>query len=152
MVLAVMVIFLCFRVYQIIQPDEPDSGATFSPPRGELSDSVDTPGRPPQIPVSDPPQSWRGLWTRPPFIYVRPGDSGGSSEAGDDQVDLELLNLQPASDGSYRVRIRSASRRGWYSEGDAFEAYEILSIDPDTNCVEIYAEELGKRVEICLSE
>ncbi len=53
------------------------------------------------------------------------------------------------SDGTWRVRIRSASRRGWYSEGDAFESYQLLSIDPETGCIVVFSEKIGRREEIC---
>lgn len=150
MVLAIMVIFLCFRVYQIIQPPPPDESRTFQPPRSALADDEDTPGTPPRTPESPPPEDWRGLWTRPPFLYVRPGETRGGPDTGGDDIDLQLLNIQEVADGSYKVQIRSASRSGWYSEGDAFEAYELLSIDPDTECCIVFSEEYGRRVPICI--
>ncbi len=57
--------------------------------------------------------------------------------------------FQETSQGIWRVSIRSASRRGWYSEGDAFESYELLSIDPELECIVVFAEELERREEIC---
>ena len=80
---------------------------------------------------------------------MRPGVSGpGNGNAGQ-TLNLKVLSFQEVSNGIWRVRIRSASRRGWYSEGDAFETYEILSIDGETKCIVVYAEELEGRREIC---
>jgi len=66
------------------------------------------------------------------------------------QVDtLELLNMQEVSSGSWKVRIRSGNSRKWYSEGDRFETYQLLTVDPDTECVVIYDETVRQVVEIC---
>ena len=149
MVLAVMVIFLCFRVYQVVQPQPQPPGSNFQPPRGELPPDVETPGIPPRMPVNPNPGNWTNLWVNNPFIYVPPGVSRpGNGNAGQ-ALNLEVLSFQEVSVGIWRVRIRSASRRGWYSEGDAFETYEILSIDGETKCIVVYAEELEGRREIC---
>lgn len=153
MVLAVMVIFLCFRVYQVVQPPPPPTGnKIFQPPRGQLPPEVETPGTPPRIPDDPNPGNWTDLWLNNPFIYVSPGDSRRRSGNSDQVLYLEVLSFQEVSDGNWRVRIRSASRRGWYSEGDAFETYELLSIDPDNECIVVFAEELGRREEICKNQ
>ena len=153
MVLAIMVIFLCFRVYQVVQPPPPPPGdKVFQPPRSEFPPDVETPGIPPRMPGNPSPGNWTDLWRNNPFIYVPPGVSRRGNGDSSQVLELEVLSFQEASPGSWRVRIRSASRRGWYSEGDAFEAYELLSIDPDTECIVIFAEELERRVEICKNE
>ncbi len=150
MVLAIMVIFLCFRVYQVVQPPPPPTGSkVFQPPRNELPPDVETPGTPPRMPGNPSPGNWADLWLNNPFFYASAGGSAGPAGNLDQVLDLEVLNFQETSDGNWRVRIRSASRRGWYSEGDAFEAYELLSIDPDTECIVVFAEELARRQEIC---
>lgn len=152
MVLAIMVIFLCFRVYQVVQPPLPPPGGVFQPPRNQLPPDVETPGSPPRLPGNPTPGNWADLWRNNPFIYVSPGDSNRPNGNSDQALDLEVLNFQEVSDGIWRVRIRSASDRRWYSEGDAFEAYELLSIDPDTECIVVFSEELGRPEEICKKE
>ena len=150
MVLAVMVIFLCFRVYQVVQPAQSQTeNKDFELPRSEFPPDVETPGTPPRIPADPNPGNWTDLVRNNPFVYVSPGDSTRGDGDSDQVLDLEVLNFQETSDGNWRVRIRSASRRGWYSEGDAFEAYELLSIDPETECIVVFAEELARRQEIC---
>ena len=153
MVLAVMVIFLCFRVYQVVQPAQSQTeNKDFELPRSEFPPDVETPGTPPRIPGNPSPRNWTDLWRNNPFTYVRAGDSTRRNENSDQALDLEVLNFQETSGGIWRVQIRSASRRGWYSEGEAFESYELLSIDPDLECIVVYAEGLGRREEICKNQ
>jgi len=64
---------------------------------------------------------------------------------------LTLLDLQETSSGEARAQIQSARRRGWYSEGDAFEQFQLLDIDLISRCCTIFDEELGRRYELCLA-
>ena len=153
MVLAIMVIFLCWRVYQVVNPSEGAAPEDFSPPRSELSEDIETPGRPPDVPPPPPRDDWSMLWRRPPFFWVQPG-TGPRTRSGpdDDAIDLELLSIQQRPDGEYTARIRTSSSRKWYREGDPFEAYTLLSIDPDGPCVVIFAENVSKSLEFCIEE
>ena len=153
MVLAIMVSFLCFRVYQVVQPPQTkEAEKNFQPPGNELPLDVETPGVPPRTPGLPDSENWTNLWRSTPFYYLPPGASSRRTTEGEPEIDLELLNIQPMADGSYRARIRSANRKGWYSEGEAFEAYELVSIDPDTGCIVVFAEEIESRVEICIDD
>lgn len=153
MVLAIMVIFLSFRVYQIVRPPEPPKenvASSFLPPGSQLPPDVVTPGTPPRVPPPPSPENWTNLWRRNPFTYPSPRDSRRQGSDSESEIDLQLLNIQQSPDGSYRVLLRSPNgRRGWYSEGDAFEAYQLLKIDPEGPCVEVYSDELERREEIC---
>lgn len=150
MVLAVMVAVLVSRVYQVVQPPvSPAAGKNFQPPGSDESRLRERPGVPPRTPSPPSSGNWTNLWLTNPFTYVSPGDSSRRVIVEGREIDLELLSIQQIPDGSYRVQIRSPSRRAWYSEGDPFESYELVSIDPDTECIVIFAEEIGKPVEIC---
>lgn len=152
MVLAIMVSFLCFRVYQVVQPPQTqETEKNFQPPGNELPLDVETPGVPPRTPGLPDSENWTNLWRSNPFYYP-PGGSRSKPTDGEPEIDLKLLNIQQMFDGTYRARIRSASRKGWYSEGDGFEAYELVSIDPDTDCIVVFAEEFESRVEICIDD
>ena len=149
MVLAIMVSFLCFRVYQVVQPPQTqETEKNFQPPGNELPLDVETPGVPPRTPGLPDSENWTNLWRSNPFYYP-PGGSRSKPTDGEQDIDLELLNIQLMADGSYRARIRSANRKGWYSEGEGFEAYELVSIDPDAECIVVFAEEIERPVEIC---
>lgn len=153
MVLAVMVVFLCFRVYQVVQPSPPPTGTkNFRPPRSELPPDVETPGTPPRMPINPNPGNWASLWVNDPFFYERPGVSTRRNGDSGPGLDLEVVGFQEVITGEWKVRIRSGTDRHWYSEGDAFQAYELLSIDPDLKCVVVFAEELGHSIEICENE
>ena len=104
------------------------------------------------MPPSPNPGNWTNLWVNNPFLYVPPGASRGPGPNSGRALNLEVLGFQELTNGTWKVRIRSASRRGWYSEGDAFESYEILSIDGESECIIVYAEELDGREEICIIE
>ncbi len=150
MVLGVMVIVLCFRVYQVLYPPPDIAGDIFLPPGNSLPLDVKTPGTPPRIPPNIEPENYTLLWMRNPFTWVEPGKRRLSTDGSIQDIDLELVNLQQVSDGSWKVQIRSAANtKKWYSEGARFESYQLLSIDPDAECVTVFAEEVQRRTEIC---
>jgi len=149
MVLGVMVIVLCFRVYQVLYPPPDIAGDIFLPPGNSLPLDVKTPGTPPRIPPNIEPENYTLLWMRNPFIWVEPGKRRLLTDGSIQEVDLELLRLQAVGDG-WTVQIRSAANtKKWYREGDRFESYQLLSIDPDAECVTVFAEEVQRRTEIC---
>lgn len=147
--LAIMVIILCYRVYQVVHPPPAtDGGDSFRFPGDMLPADVETPGMPPPVPGPPDSENWTTLWRANPFIYVKPG-RGRTVKPGEPDVDLKLLNIQQSADGSYIAWIRSPGRKGWYKEGEAFESYELMTIDADVECVWVFAEEVGRNVEIC---
>lgn len=156
-VLAVVVIVACVRVYPLLplpdvypfQKPSPTDEKNFRPPGDQLPADVETPGVPPRMPAPPDFENWTNLWRTNPFTYVSPG-AGRRVVVEGREIDLELLNIQKHPDGSYRVQIRSANRKkGWYKEGDPFESYELLTIEADTECIWVFAEEIGRRVQIC---
>lgn len=149
MVLAVMVCFLIFRVYQVVKPPTPGpDGPILRMPGNEFPiDIPDRPGTPAPVAGIPARETWTDLTRRPPWFYRRPGQSRGGAE-NTDELQLTVLNFQGTGD-NVRVRIRTEGSRKWYSVGDAFESYELLSVDLDTGCIEVFSEALGKRVEIC---
>ena len=60
MVLAVMVAFLIFRVYQVVRPEPGGEGATknYIRPGLELSPDANPPGMPPPPPPPPPTEDW----------------------------------------------------------------------------------------------
>lgn len=156
MVLAVMVCFLMFRVYQVVSPpdDNANSNRLPNPPRRDLPPDVETPGRPPQPPPPPPAQDWSRLWRFDLFQYKQPRDVGGGSTDDSDgpDVDITLLRIREVPGQGYKAQMKTASRTGWYSEGDPFEAYELVTIDPDSNCVVIFAEQLERSITVCVGD
>ncbi len=147
--LAIMVVILCYRVYQVVNPPEDvDPKDDFRLPGDMLPADVETPGIPPQIPGLPDSENWTILWRKNPFIWVEPGTRGPITDEGE-EIDLRLLNIQETADGSYIAQIKSPTRRGWYKEGAPFESYEVITIEADEECVWVFAEEVGRNVRIC---
>ena len=151
MVLAVMVGFLIFRVYQILYPPEPPGGVNdglIRPPSRDLPDDVDTPGIPPQVPPQPRSEDWSRLWRSNPLNYRQPRSRGGTTGPQSEEIDVQLIRISPAAAGKYRAQIRTPSRTGWYEEGQAFESYELLAIDPEANTVTVFSEQIQRAVTI----
>ena len=155
MVLAVMVCFLCYRVYRVVNPvpDEVSDGL-YPPPGSTVPNDVETPGTPPPVPPLPliDPLIERELVRRDPFVWVSPGERGSSVGGDDIDISLKVLRIQEPSPGRFRAQIQTASTKKWFSEGDPFETYVLESIDPDAGCCVIYAESLEKRIERCIEE
>ncbi len=150
MILAVMVGVLCYRVYQVVNPVEnPDEVIQIPrPPGQELPPDVDIPEAPPRVPLNH-----RDLGQNPdfknrnPFQYSRQGaqsDSGAELETSEVRV-LRVLDQA----GTVKAQIESPGTTEWYEEGEQFEAYTLVSINPETKCCEIYFENLRRTEEKC---
>ncbi len=89
------------------------------------------------------------------FIWVSSVDHIGSDEAPPAQIEhtepagvdkpgdvdasaISVLRIVAWSDGSYRAEVATDQSRGFYGVGEAFERYEIRSIDPEKKAVEIF--------------
>ncbi len=154
MVLAVMVGFLIFRVYQVVYP--PSDGPTddvIPPPGRTIPNDVPTPGLPPPVPPPQRTDDWSRLWRFNPLNYRQPRSRGGqSSDPSAADIDLQLKRITPSGAGKFRAQITSPSRTGWYEEGQAFESYELLAIDADAGTVTVFSERLQRSVELRLEQ
>lgn len=153
MVLAVMVGFLIFRVYQVVYPDTPVEGNDLVPyPSKELGDDVDRPGVPPSLPPAPRMDDWSRLWRLNPMNYRQPRLRGGGGPEQSADLEISLLRIAEQSPGRYRAQIRTPSRDGWYEVGRAFESYELLDIDADAGTVTVFSEELQRPVVLELED
>ena len=103
---------------------------------------------PPPIPNDKPVPPVATLARNNPFVYV-PG--GGSRTQNVQETGLTLLRIQDTSAG-LRAQIQSKTARKWYSEGESFETFELLSIDPEEGCCWVFAENLNTREKICIGD
>ena len=66
---------------------------------------------------------------------------------GDDRIDerpkIYLLGIREWGDGTYRAQIYTRTRK-WYEEGESFEAYQLIAINPEEQTVEIFSEKHGR--------
>lgn len=148
MVLAVMVIILCYRVYQVLNPVIDDFKRTPKNPGKVLPEEVE-PDEPPNPPRAVPTEDWSIIWKRPLWLWQPRVDRRDINSAIEQSVNLQLMDIKEVSDGVYRVKIRS-NTIGWYDEGEKFESYELVSIDVDTDSCVIYAEEISRNIELTM--
>ena len=150
MVLAVMVLVLAYRVYQVLNPPPPRQWAMLAAPRMQLPDDAESrerlglPSVPPPRPPMTLPGDYVSFYERNPFWYYS-GTAG--QDTGQDvrveDLNIQLLDIQTGPDGNPRARLRTRTT-AWYSEGDTFEEFEVTRIDPDTNSVVVYSERYGR--------
>jgi len=150
MVLAVMVAVLCYRVYQVLYPEQADEGTiTFS-----VSNTV-KPGDGPPEPGARPPRDiyfdYRSIHIQNPFwYYAASGDAQGSD--GPRDIGIDLLGIRDAGQGRLLAQLRTPSITSWYDEGEQFEEYELISIDINENTVDVYSAQLNQTVTLSLEE
>jgi hypothetical protein len=145
MVLAVMVGFLMYRVYQVVNPIVGPEARLPSPPRSNIGDDVDRPGLPPPPPPPPRTDDWSRLWRFNPFEFRQPRASRTTDgENPADVLEIRLLRITPSGGGKFRAQIATPGRTAFYEEGQSFESYELLEIDPDAGTVTIFSEGLQK--------
>ena len=128
LILAVMVIYLGTRVYEVFKEQEVDT--TFiSPPRPltkeKIDELVEAGKLPPEAPAT-PPKSYpygqyNTLATKNPFYYNATTQGNTTDQA--QQWDLEVLRVAEPEPGKIRVKIRHGSVNAWYDEGESFAEY-----------------------------
>jgi len=84
------------------------------------------------------------------LTYSRLG-AGGTRDDGTTELQIEVLRIQDTPRGGLRAQISTGGRRGrWYKEGEKFETFELLSIDEDAGCIDIYAENIRQKKTYCI--
>lgn len=91
---------------------------------------------------------------------VEPESNTGSEPSPADQSAESNATTQPPvllriwtgrSDGN-TAHIQTATRAGWYEEGEAFERYRLLEIQPDIGCVTLLDEVSNETLQLCLDQ
>ena len=155
MALAVMVVVLGVRVNQVLHPKEDVDPPVHRIPRTTVPDDpaereeLGFPGPPPPPPPSLVPKVWKPLVGKNPFWYYASPDrvGRGSEETGPGDADIELLLIVERPDGP-RAQFRAGNTKEWHNEGDQFQKFELIRIDPDAGECELYSAGLGKRITI----
>jgi len=178
MVLAALLIVLCFRVYVVlINPsaavDEaktpaPDTKtattSTGTTPPGTMGTAPPKPAAPagggltadnvqdpPPRPAMERADDYRPLVRQNPFtIWSAILDNSGTKDSEGDSIDVTLNNIVKWSDGAYRAELTTkvAGKPKRYKEGEAFENYKLMSIDPQNRSVTIYSSAHDKTFEL----
>lgn len=153
--LATLLIVLCFRVYLVLSPAEASSKSPEPPKKtataggGKLS--PDNVPDPPPRPLSQRTEDFRPLVRQNPFTIWSVAATGKSASGSDEEtIDVTLNNIVKWSDGGYRAelttKVTGKSKR--YKEGEVFENYKLMSIDPVNKIVQIYSSAHDKTFEL----
>ena len=144
-VLGVMVVFLGYRLFLMINPPEPPPPP--SPVRPSPSGEVAVPEPELTPPRPDRPSYDRDalvnrnpFWTNP---YGRDVTAQRRREEPEEApaVEISLDRITEMPDGSYRARLSRGRSRSTVQEGETFAGYQVLSIDGEDGSVELYHEE-----------
>ncbi|MCX6575278.1 MAG: hypothetical protein NTV82_02670 [Candidatus Aminicenantes bacterium] len=142
-VLGVMVCILLWHVYTIFNPPTEVKPQQFSTPRKEnIEQVIKEIAAPPDPPEERPVAQWEGIYTPNPFWALSGGTSTTSSTTTA-AADISLIQIQQGRGGKYRARLKT-NVMGWYDEGDSFESFQLLKINPEDHSVEVRSDRLGK--------
>lgn len=99
------------------------------------------PPMPPANPLPPAPVPYNALVKDNPFAATSTGSSGPTG--AEERPPLALLAIREWGDGTYRAQIYTRTRK-WYEEGEQFETYQLISINPEEKTVEIFSEQHGR--------
>lgn len=151
-VLLVVLVVLGYRGWALMSPRLPPNWSRLQPPKPQLPDdlselaeqNIELPPSPSLRPPADVPEPFASLYQKNPFwYYAGSGASRSEQEITVEQLNIQLLNLQQVR-GKWRARLRTTSTTKWYDEGEQFEEFEVLRINPDEKTVEIRSERYGR--------
>lgn len=152
LVVAIMVILLGYRVYSLVYTNEAEEDiAKVRPPKTVYSKEIDGP---PPIPPPFEIDPVTRLERKRLFQYVTPrgGSTRNQSDGGLEEGEIRVLRIVSDGSGGYKAQITTGASRKLIPEGEKFESYQLMTIDADTGCCEIYSESLGRLIEVCAEE
>lgn len=160
MVLVVMVVFLVYRVYQVVYPPPMEEGPVIRAPKARLPEDAAERNELVQQATLPPPPPPRELLAVPGnyaivhrnnalWYYSAQRDTAGQGEVTAQSLGLSLLDIQRVGT-RLRARLQTRSTARWYNEGEKFEEFELLQINPEQETVEVYAEQHGRRLTVQL--
>lgn len=143
-VLISMLVILGWRVYKIWHPNPPPPSPDWKVPTAQ--GEIDVP-LPPERPGGMlPPPTSSFVRRNPWWLYGVAPQEGGKQEA---TLNIALEAIKEWNDGSYRAQIRTKARK-WYAEGEKFESFQLMTIDPENKQCEIYSEEQARSITLRL--
>ncbi len=143
-----MVAILVFRVYQVLNPPPITTGPNFSPAGPNPPEGG--PGVPPSPPPPELTDDWSRLWRRNIWTWLpETGNrTTGENQNGPEQLDISLVDLKEVN-GTWRARIKTASRTSWYQVDEPFEQYTLMEIDSAGGCVTIFSDRAQRNLKLC---
>lgn len=154
MVLLAIIMVLAYRVYVVAFPPEPEPMLPPAPPRGELPPRAEAPPGllPPQVPPPPPmdvPEDYAALAQRNPFSYRSAPTGPGTTAAGEEEADIQLLRIQVAG-GSPRGQFRTGGRNYWRTVGQQAGEYRVDDIDAEEGTAVVFAEQLQRPIQLAV--
>lgn len=156
-IFAVMVVFLCWRVYKVIQPPEEVATPNHTLPRTALPEDPDElkalgfPGAPPEVPPAFRSENWNALSGSNPFWYYGTKATEDPSAQKAENVQIFLTRISKGKGGVLQAQLRTQSLTKWYSEGESFESFQLLRINPEQKTCEVYSEGLRKTITLTIT-
>jgi hypothetical protein len=148
MVLVVLVAVLCWNVYKVVSPGEETKEIPHALPKGAIDSNYSS-----VLPIPPPPPrtsaQWDTIYTPNPFWYFSAQTVSNDNRKGPEDAGIRLLDMKKVRD-KHRVKLQTAAAEKWYYEGDAFESFELLSIDPDEGTCQVRSERLGRVITLRL--
>jgi len=145
-VFVIMLGVLCWHVYRVRYPAElPAEIAHNAPGRAQETDAVaQAAGLPPRQMAN-----WTGVYTPNPFWYFSGLTAAANQPKEVVDAGIKLLQIRQVRD-KYRAQLQTESSTKWCNEGDPFESFEILKIDPDAGTCQVRSERLGRVITLSL--
>jgi len=149
MVLAIMVAFLGYRVYIVLNPAEIQVSAPPRPPSATVPEAEQPPL--PDTTVSrDRPEEVAALVRGNPFTLASGVVESGATKRQEDPG-IRLLKIVPWRDGGYRAQVITKGNKLQYvGEGEQFENFQVMRIDPEDKLIEVFSNALDRTVTLRL--
>ena len=153
LILAFMVIILCYRVYMVVTPQDMDNTIKpLLPPKIDITiEEIDGLDPPPPLPRVVMDVNWRPLWRDPLWVWNPQRNPGGPDVLEPGEERIQLLNIQVSGE-RLMARIQVGQDKHWYREGDSFFSFKLLRIDKDNECCDVFSEARNKPIDICIDE
>lgn len=154
MVLAVMVVLLCWQVYKVVHPTVESPDPPIPRIRTELPDDPEElkdmalPEPPPPPPERTADTDYGSLYRNNPFHAIK--GQQDTKSATEDKPNISLKKIMTWADGSVKAQLKTKSATKWYAEGEEFESFRLMSIDMTAKTCEIYSEEHRKRFTLTM--
>jgi len=152
-VLVVLLIVLggnVYNLYRTAYPKEASKDTTYLLPKASLGEDW-TPAPPPPPPVTRQPTKWPEIFTPNPFWYLANQANTSVKKQGAEDAGISLIRITTVQ-GKNRAQLQTASSKKWYYEGESFESFELLKIDPGEGTCQVRSERLGKVIALRLPE
>jgi hypothetical protein len=145
MLLGVVMVFLCWRAYVVLNPKE-EKWPTFRSPQAELPPGAPVPELPDPAAPQVPAVEFSSLLERNPFTAnLSRASQSGTEEEERVEARLSVQRIVERPDGTSTAQIRTRTTRSWVTQGDEIDGFTVRAIDPDAGSVTVVSEESGQQ-------